>query len=150
MIISSSHKLFEERNMDETIIKRPRGRPRLSDEEKARRKAERVEKKKMDDSARAVLSQPTQAEDKPKPMFRPTPDELKEIERIQQIMAKADEAKRQQYAMPQIKEKEQGNQNIIQVAPAKEFTIDDEYTRTNDKPEFVRKDDEGWVDPERT
>lgn len=113
--------------------KRPRGRPRLSEEEKARRKALRAAEKD------AKLKAP-----EAKPVEKPKipPEELAQIERVSKIMAEADARKRQQIVMPKIETEEQGNVELVHIAPAKEPTIDDEPKDA--RPEFVQDDERGW------
>ncbi len=107
--------------------KRKRGRPRLSKVEKDRRKEIKAF------PPNPVLRQPQLAP--------PTQEEWAEIQRLQDIMAKAEATRRLQSTPPKEVKEQRGNVEVIHVAPAKEFTIEDE---PKGKPAFIQADEEGW------
>jgi hypothetical protein len=102
-----------------------RGRPALSPEEKARREAERKAKKETPKSQN--------------PWDNLSPEDKKEIARLMDIAAKADQARHQQMALPRVTEKVVGN--AVHVATNREVKIDDE---SNGRPQFLRDDEAGW------
>ena len=123
------------------------GRPKLSDEEKARRAEERKQrklalyqtKKVYGVSDKALAAEIVKAK-KDVPQIK-SEDEL-EIERIEKIMAHADEIRRQQTQIPKETAVPQGNSELIFISRAKEPTIEDEPR--DPRPDFVQKDESGW------
>lgn len=138
-------------------IKRKKGRPPLSPEEKAKRLEERKRKKrewyyKKADAAKA--NQDTQKEvnrfmaaSMTQPLANPSTTEQKEIERLEKIMAEAGDKMRAQFQVPQEISRKVGNREEVFISRNKEMSIDDEYVGDS-RPPFVIQDDKGWEETE--
>jgi hypothetical protein len=107
--------------------KMPRGRPKLTEEQKLRNKQER-------ETAKIEL--------KEKEFVGKT---VSDDEIIAEMTRKMDEAQKkaaQQVRVPEIKTKQVGGHEEIYVAKPKELVIEDEARNT--KPEFIQNDEKGW------
>lgn len=127
-----------------------RGRPKLSDEEKAQRALERKMKKRAEyrakkeagitDSELAVKLYKQMKADTIQPVLEES--EAAQIAKMEQIMKRADDAKRSQYAVPKEESRTVGNRDLIHIARATEVSVED--TPRDERPGFVTKDEAGW------
>lgn len=132
-------------------VKKRRGRPKLTPEEKAaaaerrkeqkraynqKHKVETVQLRTTVDTASKIIQNATPR------LAPPSKEEQAEIDRIGKIMAKAEVAIRAQSAIPKEAAKTVGHREEIYISRTTEPAIQDEPT--DPRPSFVRDDDKGW------
>ncbi len=143
-------------------VKPRRGRPKLTDEERARRKAERKargeagginidEIAKVKDILDKMANAQSQAAQNVIPAVKDDSSwvgegdpgyEARKIAEIEAAMDKAHRAQAAQQTPPTMKVTPRGGGDIVETIHNQEIVIEDEPRSA--KPDFVQKDDAGW------